>query len=93
MDAEQFPLESTSTEVTQLDPAHKDIFDKHIKAYNQSKTLKTLNLIYSLIVGILTSRLASKIPRGKIIGMVTAIISYLVSRKFLQINEENDSWF
>ena len=64
--------------------ANTDIFDKHMQAYDSSKTLKTLNLIYSLIVGILTSRLASKkLPTHKLLGFFMALLSFATSRRFL----------
>ena len=53
-----------------------DIFDKHMEAHDKSKTLKTINLIYSLIVGILSSQLASKLPRHKLIGVLLALLSF-----------------
>ena len=80
----------SETEGTDNTPISKqDIFERHMNAYDRSKTVKTLNIVYSLIIGLLTSKLASKLPKSKAIGLVLAVLSYLTNRKFLKLERPN----
>ena len=81
LDAEDQATKATLEHSTN-DP---DIFDKHMEAYDNSKTLKTLNFLYSFIVGVLTSRLTAKLPRNKLLGILMALMSFVASRKFLKM--------
>lgn len=86
MDIQAIDTDDEATRDTiEKDGKDLDIFDKHMKSYDNSKTLKTLNFIYSLIVGILTSRLTVRLPRNKLLGILMALMSFVVSRQFLKV--------
>lgn len=49
--------------------------------------MKILNLIYSLIVGVLTSFLSRRhLKHHKAVGLAMAVSSYLLSQKFLKMD-------
>lgn len=66
-----------------------DIFEHHLNSYDRSKTVKVLNMIYSLIVGILSSKTTKKFFKyHRALGIALACLSYIAGRKFLKINIE-----
>ena len=75
-------IASNSTETSE-----GDIFDRQLNSFDESKTIKILNLIYSLIAGVLSARTTRRfISQHKLVGILIAVISYAISRKFLRIN-------
>lgn len=67
-----------------------DIFEHHLNSYDRSKTVKVLNMIYSLIVGILSAKTTKKFFKyHRVLGIILACLSYFASRKFLKINSED----
>jgi hypothetical protein len=66
-------------------PTSEDIFDKQVASYNKSKTVKILNLIYSLIVGILSACVSRKYTKyHRNLGILMGVMSYITGKSFLQ---------
>jgi F0F1-type ATP synthase assembly protein I len=59
-----------------------DAFEKQISKHNRSKSDHILNLIYSILVGVLSGFLTKKHSKhSKIIGLLLALTSYMVGKK------------
>jgi hypothetical protein len=64
-----------------------DIFKYHLESYDNSKTVKALNLLYSLIVSLVSNVATRKFTKyHKIVGLVMGLISFILCRKFLKID-------
>ena len=63
----------------------QNIFDHHLSSHANSATTKVINLIYSFIVTLLTSKIVSSRTKHHIwIGVIMGLISYISSRKLLK---------
>ena len=66
--------------------SEKDIFKHHIDSYDDSKTVKVFNLLYSLIVGLVSNVAVKNLTKySKLIGVLLGVISFIFCRKFLKI--------
>lgn len=66
--------------------SEKDIFKHHIDRYDDSKTVKVFNLLYSLIVGLVSNVAVKSLTKySKLIGVLLGVISFIFCRKFLKI--------
>ena len=64
-----------------------DVFKHHIESYDNSKTVKALNFLYSLIVSLVSNVAARKFTKyNKINGMLMGLISFILCRKFLKVD-------
>lgn len=80
--------EKVHEESTEACEGGEDVFERQIKNYDASKTLKTLNFIYSMIVGVLTSSLSKNYTKyNRLIGILVSLLSYLINRKFIKIED------
>ena len=80
--------ESSDHSSLQLDKTKKDvqdIFERQLQKHTDSKTVKLLNILYSLIVGLLSGVVFKPyLKYGKILGMIIGLSSFMTSKHFLK---------
>jgi len=68
----------------QFKNTEKDIFQRHIGNHENSKTVKGINLVYSIVIGIVVMFLSKRYFKyGKTLGMVMALSTYITCRKMI----------
>lgn len=61
-----------------------DIFERQLQKHTDSKTVKLLNILYSLIVGLLSGVVFKPyLKYGKVLGLMIGLSSFLTSKHFL----------
>ena len=61
-----------------------DIFERQLQKHSDSKTVKLLNILYSLIVGLLSGVVFRPyLKYGKVLGIMIGLSSFLSSKHFL----------
>lgn len=80
------PLEENVPQETQL---KADAFDKQIIKHNRAKTHQVLNLIYSILVGVLSGVLAKRhFKHAKTVGVLVSLGSFIIGRQASQLSLE-----
>jgi hypothetical protein len=75
-----------SGKTTDLLPSQEpmDILLSSLNNVERSKTRRLLNIVYSLIVGVLSSSLTKRLTKAhKVFGMAVALVSFLYSRRII----------
>jgi hypothetical protein len=82
-------LSIKSTDVL-LSQESMDILLSSLERVKRSKSRRLLNIVYSLIVGVLSSSLTKRLTKAhRMLGVVVALLSFLYSR---QINHSIYEW-
>ncbi len=71
-----------SQQETGLSECSLDIFDEKIESNSKSKTINILNIIYAMVIGLLTNFICQNhSKKARKIGLAMSIGSYLLIRK------------
>ncbi len=87
------PEDPVQENITQELQVKVDAFDKQIVKHNRAKTHQVLNLIYSILVGVLSGVLAKRhFKHAKIVGLLVSLGSFIIGRQASQVSMEW-TWF
>lgn len=65
-----------------------DVFQIHLSKYDNSKTIKLLSLLYSVMVALLTTEISGRWTQySKIVGLVLGVVSLVLGRAGLRVGD------
>lgn len=83
------PEDPLAENVTPQPPAKPDTFENQIIKHNRAKTHQVLNMIYSILVGVLSVVLAKRhFKHAKMVGLLVSLSSFIVGRQASQVSME-----